>query len=97
MMHLGQMVQNVETGEFAVYAGFRMPNPFVFFTPERVVGGNWTHVEDCNGQIDIGEFVSHAGTGGCFFGELDPDKLDESDWAAIREICARPAQPVRTH
>ena len=101
MLNIGQVVQNTETGKFVVYAGFDNSDlplgPPVYFAPERVEGGDYTHIEDDAGEIIGAEFVNHVGLTGLFFGLIDPDKLDDSDWALIREICDRPAQPLRSH
>jgi len=94
MMFPGQLVQNVTTGKFAVFAGVH-DFELHYFTPEFVQSDEYTHVEDETGEVVIGGCTNHEGWGVGFFGCVDPELLDDKDKSVIQEICERPAQPVR--
>ena len=88
MWNIGQVLRNVNSGDLVVYAGFD-DDGMRFFTPEETKGrsDDYTEIEDADGNIDVGDFAACVDLGGCYYGRIDPAKLDDEDWAVIRQIC----------
>ena len=97
MMFIGSLAKFKDTGEIFIYAGINLcadedtligglplKSGTYGFTPQFEYIGyrEYTHIEDDNGDIIVGEFASLIGG---FFGVIDPERLDEKDYQVLHE------------